>query len=145
MSVTVGGIVSIPVRYRRVLPVRHVGLVSDQVGADGHPMIIHASDRYGRVVESTLSDFVRHRAGPLAYHGYLGRLHPDEVLARARHDLGMPYHPWRANCEHLVARAAGEEETSPQLLAGATAATFLVGVVSSIVGGIIVAAVGSRR
>jgi hypothetical protein len=145
LPVTVAGVVSIPVRYRSFLPVRHVGLVSDRMGADGQPCILHASERFGGAVETSATDFVRHRAGPLCYHGHLGNLHPTEVMERARADLGTPYHITQNNCEHFATRAAGEEASSPQLAAGITASTFLLGVLSSVVGGVIVSVVGASR
>ncbi len=137
LPVCVSGIVSIPVRFRRVIPVRHVGVITDAIGADGQPTILHSSERRGGVVETTASEFIAHRAGQLLYHGRLGSLSSDEMLARGRAAVGTPYDAMRNNCEHFALRAAGEEPTSPQLRAGTTAATFATGVAASIVGSVI--------
>lgn len=145
LNVTVAGLVSVPVRYRKVLPVRHVGIVTDATGSDGWPTILHASDHFGGVVETTASDFIAKRAGPLCYHGRLGTLTSGEMLSRGRAQIGTPYHATRNNCEHFVTRSAGETPQSPQLSAGVTTGTFIASVLSSIIGGVVVAAVASKR
>lgn len=47
--------------------------------------------------------------------GYLGKLNPSEVLARARSQRGATYSLLGRNCEHFVRFAHGIPEESPQL------------------------------
>jgi hypothetical protein len=131
----IGGIVAAPVAtsWGRV---HHKGIVSDRYGSDGQPMLIHASNFVGRVVETDATEFLRRAVGPLYFVGYPGDLAPTDVLLRARARIGEQYRMLRANCEHFVSGVHGLASESPQLqsTAGiAITAAVTVGVVFGIV------------
>lgn len=107
-----GDVVSVPFG-----PYRHVGIFT------GMSVISNSAWAQG-VVEETLEEFVDGRECQI--DGYLGALHPAEVLLRARAAPRRPYHLFTWNCEHFVRYCHGVEETSPQL--GATLLVALVGV-----------------
>jgi hypothetical protein len=135
VPVPVGGVVGVPI-VTRIGRVDHKGVVTDRYGSDGEPTILHASDRYGRVVETEASDFAARAVGPVRFVGYLGNLSPDEVLRRARAKIGARYRPLAANCEHFATGVHGLPPESPQLRGLA-----LLGIVSAVaVGAIVVAA-----
>ena len=99
-------------------PINHVGIFTD-VGT-----VISNSGRRGCVVEETLDEFA---AGSLIRRvGYLGRLAPHVVVARARSQLGRRYNLFASNCEHLVHYAHGLPRRSPQLVAASVVAGALL-------------------
>lgn len=110
-----GWVVGVPVRAYRVLPVQHVGLLTDARDRFGHPLVIHASPHLGGVVETELAEFCLKARGTPYLVGYPSELDPEEVLERARERLGQPYRFWKSNCEHLVWAAHGLPPDSPQL------------------------------
>lgn len=110
---------------RAYLFYRHKGIVSDR-WYDGKPMVICNSPDYG-VIEQTWDQF---GAGQMPEpEGYPGKLPYWEVLSRARSQLGMPYHLFGSNCDHLKNFAHGIPVESEQLKATMVAFTF-VGVVA---------------
>ena len=94
--------------------IEHVGLLSDRVGADGLPAVVHSSKLQGVVGETSMSAFVERAQGPMRIVGYPGALPPAAVLARARARIGERWSPF-SNCEHFVSYAHGLEPRSPQL------------------------------
>lgn len=89
--------------------------MSDRMGPDGYPTVVHAAKIFGkRVVETTMEDFALMRVGPIDTEGYPGLLSPQEVVTRARSQIETPWRLWK-NCEHFVAWCHGLPETSPQL------------------------------
>lgn len=114
VAVPVGGVVGVPVqtRFGRV---DHKGIVTDRYGSDGEPTVLHASDLYGRVVETEAEEFVQRAVGPVRFVGYPGALPPDEVLRRARARIGARYRALTANCEHFATGVHGLPPDSPQL------------------------------
>lgn len=140
LPVTPGGLVSVPIRYRNILPIQHVGLVSDRIGSDGQPMILHNSPRYGGVVETNASEFCVGALGRLCWHGPLPKSRPvPEVLDAARAEIGAEYDGLKNNCEHFVTRVSTGEASSPQVMANIAAGSFISGVMGSICGAVAVA------
>jgi hypothetical protein len=92
----------------------HKGVVTECIGPDGYPTVIHASHHFGRVVETTMSVFAKRAVGPVRAEGYPGPLYASEVLARARARIGQPWKA-RQNCEHFVTGVHGLLPFSPQL------------------------------
>jgi hypothetical protein len=130
----------VPVRYRNVLPIQHVGLVSDRVGPDGQPMILHNSPRYGGVVETSASEFCVGAMGRLCWHGPLPKAKPvPDVLEAARSEIGSEYDGLKNNCEHFVTRVSTGEASSPQVAANLAAGGFMSGVLGSVCGAVAVA------
>lgn len=67
----------------------------------------------GPLEEVAFEDFAAGK--PVVVEGYLGSLHPSEVLDRARR-LGARTYSWISfNCEHFVRAAHGLNPKSPQL------------------------------
>ncbi len=67
----------------------------------------------GPLEEVAFEDFAAGK--PVVVEGYLGSLHPSEVLDRAR-KLGARTYSWLGfNCEHFVRAAHGLNPISPQL------------------------------
>lgn len=108
-----GCIVSVPVETN-VGTVNHKGILSDCLGPDEYPMVIHNAKIYGEIVESSMSVYVSKAVGPVASEGYPGQLTQAVVIARARSHIGQQWRPL-SNCEHFVSWAHGLEVTSPQL------------------------------
>jgi len=142
LPVAPGGLVSVPVRYRKVLPIQHVGLVSDRVGPDGQPMILHNSPRFGGVVETSASEFCVGAMGRLCWHGPLPKSRPlPEVLDAARAEIGAEYDGLKNNCEHYVTRVSTGQAESPQVTANIAAGGFISGILGSICGAVVVAVI----
>lgn len=141
LRVPVAGVVGVPV-LTRVGRVDHKGVVTDRYGSDGEPTILHASDLYGRVVETDAGEFVQRAIGPVRFVGYLGSLAPAEVLRRGRARVGERYRTLTANCEHYATGVHGLPPESAQLRGWA-----VLGVVSALtLGGIaVVATIDKRR
>jgi hypothetical protein len=111
-----GEVVCLPLFAYGVVPVIHVGVLSDRRGADGQPTIVHASAVYGEVLETTARAFLGGRARTrLSVAGFPGALAPEEVVERARARLGRAYDARRYNCEHFVAECHALEFGSPQM------------------------------
>jgi hypothetical protein len=94
--------------------VKHKGILSDQKGADGFPLVIHNGKIYGGIVEHSMTDFFRNAEGPMHSEGYPSKYAPGIVLERARSKIGQPWRPWD-NCEHFVTWAHGVPQKSPEL------------------------------
>jgi len=114
VTVPVGGVVGVEVSTR-IGRIDHRGIVSDAYGADGQPRILHASQLLGRVVEEDATAFARKAVGPIRFVGYWGSLPPEEVIKRARSQIGTPYKLLRRNCEHFASETHGLAAASPQL------------------------------
>lgn len=127
VPVIVGGIVTVRVPIREPVQVHHAGLVSDRIGSDGQPMILHNSHAYKRVLETTATDFCKRQTGPLRFWGYPSKVPTDEVLKRARAQLGRKWRLVDYNCEHFATGAHGLDPTSPQLRDGITSAAIATG------------------
>jgi hypothetical protein len=112
-----GVVVGVPVTTE-VGTISHKGIMTDKVGPDGCPTVVHSAKLFQRrVVETTMSDFCLKAVGPMQAEGYPGELPPDFVVARARSQIGKPWFPWD-NCEHFIAWAHGVKQKSPQLRSG---------------------------
>ncbi len=96
-----GDIVSV-----RVGGIRHEGIMTE------HGRVICNSRRYGGVTEKSVRDFALGRK--IKNHGPMNGTSSDQVLARARAQLGRTYHPTNFNCEHFVRRCYGKDPYSPQ-------------------------------
>lgn len=104
-----------------VAPVWHEGIVSDRRGEDGLPLVISCSRRAGKACEEPWTTFAPADCA-IAVVGYLSRLAPRTVLARARAGLGRPWTPTR-NCEHFARSCHGVPESpTAELLASAASA-----------------------
>lgn len=119
---TPGCILSVPV-MTEVGVVAHKGILSDQRGIDGHPMVVHNAKIYGHIIESTMTEFCLKGLGPVNSDGYPGKLPPMEVLARARSEITKPWRLWR-NCEHFANWSQGLPERSPQVRSGMKKGAF---------------------
>jgi hypothetical protein len=124
----VGCILSVPVKTR-VGTVHHKGLFADRLGPDDLPTVLHNSHLVGKVIESTMSDYVALAVGPLSSDGFPSQLAPHAVLERARSQLDQP---WRLlnNCEHFVMWCHDMPVCSPQL----RTATRRVGTAAAVAG-----------
>ncbi len=91
----------------RVGIVEHVGLVTER------GTVIASSFHDGRVVELSFEKFIGGR--PWSVKRYPGSRRPEEVIARARSQIGKPWTLFDNNCEHFVCRALGISVRSPQL------------------------------
>jgi len=123
-----GCIVNVPVKTS-VGVVGHKGVLSDRVGPDGLPMVIHAAKLFDAIVESTMQDFMLMAKGPLTSEGFPSTLPPVLVVARARALIGKPWKwmPWD-NCEHFVHEAHGLPPKSPQVRRAGKSALGAAGV-----------------
>jgi len=99
----------------RVGTVTHLGIVSDHFDEHGIPLIYSNSLRSGRVALEPLVEF----KGPYEFATVAQptNLPAWQVLARARHMLGMRWNLFTWNCEHFVFSAYGLPPQSPQLQA----------------------------
>ena len=142
VPVPIGGVVAAEVMtpWGRV---HHKGIVSDRYGSDGQPMILHASDRFGYVVETEAADFALRATGPVYFVGYAGEVPPDEVLRRARSRLGEKYRLLKNNCEHFVSGVHGLEPTSPQLRSSVGLTVTALATVA-VIGGLIALAASAK-
>jgi cell wall-associated NlpC family hydrolase len=96
-----------------LLAVRVRGLF-DHVGiATGYGTVIHSSARFGKVIETDLSDFADGR--PVRAVRYNSPLSGPEVVVRARGRIGQRYNPLVRNCEHFVTWCLSGEARSRQL------------------------------
>lgn len=96
-----------------LLAVRVRGLF-DHVGiATGYGTVIHSSARYGRVMETDLSDFSGGR--PVRSVAYGSSLSGTQVVVRARGRIGQRYNALVRNCEHFVTWCVSGEARSGQL------------------------------
>ena len=105
---------------------RHVGIVTDAIGADGLPRVISNSRRRGGAHEEDWRTFAQ---GEAVYSVELRppQLSGDRILAAARALAaeGRRYNGIWFNCEHFVRRVYGLPERSPQLRrAGFAAGAF---------------------
>lgn len=96
-----------------LLAIRIRGLF-DHVGiATGYGTVIHSSARFGRVMETDLSDFSQGR--PVRSIRYQSPLSGTEVVVRARGRMGQRYNPLVRNCEHFVTWCVSGQSRSAQL------------------------------
>lgn len=91
---------------------RHFG-VSTDCFINGLPTVISNTGKYGKVIEESLEQFKEQ--GDLKIEGYWGSLTPQNVLRRARENLGTRYLLINWNCEHFVRFAHGLKPESPQV------------------------------
>ena len=91
---------------------RHYGIVTDRF-INGFQTVISNTGKFRKVVEEPLPLF--QEGSDLRVEGYWGKLHPHDVLSRARAKLGAPYSLFTSNCEHFVRFAHGLREESPQV------------------------------
>lgn len=87
--------------------VRHVGI------ATGYGTVIHSSRRFGRVAETSETQFSR--GAPVRVVPYRTALSGTEVVARARGKIGQRYGVMTRNCEHFVSWAISGKARSGQL------------------------------
>jgi hypothetical protein len=109
----VGGVIAVPV-MTEVGVISHKGILSDRIGDDGLPMVIHNAKLFDAVIEASMTVFCLKAVGPVSSEGYPGELPPLMVLARARSQIESPWRLWN-NCEHFVHWAHGQKKKSPQL------------------------------
>jgi len=96
-----------------LLAIRIRGLF-DHVGiATGYGTVIHSSARYGKVMETDLSDFSEGR--PIRVVPYSSPMSGSEVVVRARGRIGQGYNPLVRNCEHFVSWCVSGQARSSQL------------------------------
>jgi Lecithin retinol acyltransferase len=90
----------------------HVALLSErEIG--GERSVLAFSAQAGGFTEQPFTEFANGRA--VTIEGYLGRLPPATVIARARSTRRWRYSWTGFNCEHFVRHAHGVEIKSPQL------------------------------
>ena len=123
-----GYVVAVPVETSVGIVV-HKGILSDRIGPDGLPYVIHAAKFFGAIVEGPMQDFMTMARGPLTSEGFPGKLPPVLVIARARALIGKPWkwRPWD-NCEHFVHEAHGLPPKSPQVRRAGKSALGAAGV-----------------
>lgn len=96
-----------------LLAIRIRGLF-DHVGiATGYGTVIHSSARFGKVMETDLSDFSEGR--PIRTVPYSSPMSGSEVVVRARGRMGQRYNPLVRNCEHFVSWCVSGQARSSQL------------------------------
>lgn len=107
----------------------HYGIISDQIGGDGMPMVIDNSFARGRIQERSWSEAVRGKKTTLSKLSCPGS--GAEIVACARSFIGpVRYSLTRYNCESFVREVLGLQETSRQVatsavtVPGAMATTF---------------------
>ena len=87
--------------------IRHVGI------ATGYGTVIHASRRYGGVLETSEKQFCRGR--PIRIIPHKSPLSGTELVVRARQKIGQRYGVLTRNCEHFVQWVIAGEPRSEQL------------------------------
>lgn len=118
------------------VPVRHLGIVTDAVGLDGHLRVISNSARRGGVYEEEWRTFAQ--GLPVHRADLTSTLPPDVTLERARRREGTRYDGAGYNCEHFVRESFGLPVKSPQVrragyIAGGIMAA--IGAVAAYIGG----------
>lgn len=87
--------------------IRHVGI------ATGYGTVIHASRRYGQVLETSEKLFARGK--PIRTIAHKSALSGTQLVVRARGKIGQRYGVLTRNCEHFVAWVVSGEARSGQL------------------------------
>jgi len=87
--------------------IRHVGI------ATGYGNVIHASRRYGGVLETSEALFSRGR--PIKIIPHKSKLSGTEIVFRARQKIGQRYGVLTRNCEHFVQWVVSGNPRSEQL------------------------------
>lgn len=87
--------------------IRHVGI------ATGYGTVIHASRRYGQVLETSEKQFSRGK--PIRMISHKSSLSGSEIVSRARRKIGQRYGVLTRNCEHFVQWAVSGQARSRQL------------------------------
>ena len=87
--------------------IRHVGI------ATGYGNVIHASARYGQVLETSEKLFSRGK--PIRTLPHHSRLSGTHLVVRARSKIGQRYGVLTRNCEHFVSWVVSGEARSGQL------------------------------
>ena len=87
--------------------IRHVGI------ATGYGNVIHASARYGQVLETSEKLFSRGK--PIRTLPHDSRLSGTRLVVRARSKIGQRYGVLTRNCEHFVSWVVSGEARSGQL------------------------------
>lgn len=92
----------------------------------GPNSVLHSSKETG-VVRESLSDVITGKL--VTNHKRWGNLSDLEIVGRATNMIGEPYNLLFNNCEHVVRRACGIKEESPQIVVFSTIACVVVGAV----------------
>ncbi len=87
--------------------IRHVGI------ATGYGTVIHASRRYGQVLETSETQFARGK--PIRRIEHQCPLSGSEIVVRARGKVGQRYGVLTRNCEHFVNWVVSGKARSGQL------------------------------
>ena len=87
--------------------IRHVGI------ATGYGTVIHASRRYGQVLETSEKLFARGK--PIRTVPHKSGLSGSQLVVRARGKIGQRYGVLTRNCEHFVAWVISGQARSGQL------------------------------
>lgn len=87
--------------------IRHVGI------ATGYGAVIHASRRYGQVLETSEKLFARGK--PIRTVPHRSSLSGTELVVRARSKIGQRYGVLTRNCEHFVGWVISGQARSRQL------------------------------
>lgn len=87
--------------------IRHVGI------ATGYGTVIHASRRYGQVLETSEKLFSRGK--PIRTLTHNSKLSGTHLVVRARQKIGQRYGVFTRNCEHFVEWVVSGEARSEQL------------------------------
>ncbi len=87
--------------------IRHVGI------ATGYGTVIHASQRYGQVLETSEKLFARGK--PIRTLAHKSSLSGSQLVVRARGKIGQRYGVLTRNCEHFVQWVISGQPRSEQL------------------------------
>lgn len=87
--------------------IRHVGI------ATGYGNVIHASRRYGQVLETSEKQFSRGK--PVRVIPHNSKLSGTHLVVRARQKIGQRYGVLTRNCEHFVQWVISGQPRSGQL------------------------------
>lgn len=87
--------------------IRHVGI------ATGYGTVIHASRRYGQVLETSEKQFSRGK--PIRTITHNSKLSGTQLVVRARQKIGQRYGVLTQNCEHFVQWVVSGAPRSEQL------------------------------
>lgn len=87
--------------------IRHVGI------ATGYGNVIHASRRFGQVLETSEKQFSRGK--PIRVVPYASKMSGSQIVARARGKIGQRYGVLTRNCEHFVNWVISGRARSAQL------------------------------